>query len=435
MHLRLTRFYLPLALQAAAQSFTYPLVAMVASGGPGGPLNLAGLAQSNMMLFLLGTLGAGLITTGMVYGRDREGYNRFLRVNFLMAVIMLVAQALLCFPPLAHLVFGTIIGLPPSIESPARTAFLCAIPLNLIFCLRNPYQVLLLNGKASGRASLATICRILLTALLAPVFAAAGLVGPAWAVACLTIPVALETVVSRYFARPFLRALGPATSPVPSIREMFAFNIPLSLGGTFLALSGLLIGTFIARAASPERMLPVYYLTLGLTSPVSFAATRLQNVVLAFPPAGDRDRTNLRFTVFMGVLLGLLPLMAQLPFLADFYFTSLQKLDPADLPLVRRTAFFLVAVPLTVGLRAYTEGMAAWMRKPTTVLSGQAVYLGILATAGFVFLSLHLPGNLIGPLGLVAANLAAAAMIHFSLSWERQLRMPVPPTRLPEEEA
>ena len=42
----LTRFFIPLAIQAASQALSYPLVAMVASRGPGGPLNLAGMAQA-----------------------------------------------------------------------------------------------------------------------------------------------------------------------------------------------------------------------------------------------------------------------------------------------------------------------------------------------------------------------------------------------------
>jgi len=55
---QLTAFFIPLALQAASQSLTYPLVAMVASHGPGGTLNLAGVAQSNIVMFLVGAVGA-----------------------------------------------------------------------------------------------------------------------------------------------------------------------------------------------------------------------------------------------------------------------------------------------------------------------------------------------------------------------------------------
>ena len=44
----LTRFFVPLAIQAISQALSYPLVAMVASRGTGGPLNVAGLAALNV---------------------------------------------------------------------------------------------------------------------------------------------------------------------------------------------------------------------------------------------------------------------------------------------------------------------------------------------------------------------------------------------------
>lgn len=46
----MTRFFVPLALQSASQGLTYPLVAMVASRGPGGPLNLAALARRPLIV-------------------------------------------------------------------------------------------------------------------------------------------------------------------------------------------------------------------------------------------------------------------------------------------------------------------------------------------------------------------------------------------------
>lgn len=69
-------FSIPPALQATARVLPYPLVTMVASRDAGGPLNLAGLAQSQIVMFLIGTLGAGLVTTGMVLGRTRSGFGK-----------------------------------------------------------------------------------------------------------------------------------------------------------------------------------------------------------------------------------------------------------------------------------------------------------------------------------------------------------------------
>ena len=211
----LIRFFVPLAIQAMSQALSYPLVAMVASRGPGGPLNLAGLAQSNTVMFFLGVIGMSLVTTGMVYAKEREGYKRFQAVTLTIGLVVSSIQGLLCIPALSHMVFGQIIGLPPSIESPAKITLLACSPLQFLFFSRIPYFVSMYNGKATGKASLATIGRIILTALLSPLFCNTGLVGPYWAVVCLTVPVALEVLVSRILATPFLKDLKPSTQRPP----------------------------------------------------------------------------------------------------------------------------------------------------------------------------------------------------------------------------
>jgi hypothetical protein len=143
---------------------------MVASRGPGGPLNLAGLAQANIVMFFFGMFAFSYVTTGMVFAKTREGYQKFRFVTLLSGLTIIVIQAILCTPSLAHLLFGQIIGLPPSIEQPARITFLVSIPLQFLFFLRIPYFVVMYSSKATGKASLATIGRITLTALLSPLF-------------------------------------------------------------------------------------------------------------------------------------------------------------------------------------------------------------------------------------------------------------------------
>jgi len=211
----LTRFFAPLAIQAMSQSLCYPLVAMVASRGPGGPLNLAGLAQSNTVMFFLGMIGINLVTSGMVHAKTREGYQNFYRVSLSIGLTVSSIQALLCIPALAHLLFSQIIGLPPSIETPARVTLLVSIPLQFLFFSRVPYFVVMYNGRATGKASLATIGRIILTALLSPLFCTIGLVGPLWAVICLTLPVALEVVVGRKTGVTSLGGVSVVASTLP----------------------------------------------------------------------------------------------------------------------------------------------------------------------------------------------------------------------------
>jgi hypothetical protein len=409
---QVTRFFLPLAIQALSQSITYPLVASVASRGPGGPLNLAGLVQATAVMSLLGTLGMGLITTGMVHGRSREGFARFVSANNWICASVVLLQMLLWMPPLAHFVFAGVIGLSPAIEEPARQALLCTVFLQIGFFLRNPYQVALYNARATGLATGATLGRIVLTAILSPLFCAVGWVGPIWAVVALTVPVAVETLVSRILARPYMKCLPAHEGPLPTTADLVRFNLPLSLGGLFMTLSGFMTGAFIARAAEPERMLPIYYVAVGIVNPVAFAAMRLQAVVLAFPPSGPSDRSTLRFAVRAGVLLGLIPLVFLLPAVKDAYFIGFQNMPRVDLPLISLTVLALTLHPLCSALRAQAEGLAAVRREPAMILTGQAVYMGVLVSVAFVCLSLHAPGNLIAPCGVIVGNLAASGTLR-----------------------
>jgi hypothetical protein len=412
---RLTRFFLPLAVQAASQSLCYPLVAMVASRGPGGPVNLAGLAQSNTVMFFLGIFALSLVTTGMVFAHSREGYRQFYRVTLALGCVVSGIQALLCLPWVSHLLFGRLIGLPPSIEAPAQVALLASVPLQLLFFSRIPYFVVMYLGKATGAASLATIGRVIFTAVLSPVFCAAGLVGPVWAVVALTLPVALEAVASRLVAGPFLKNLPSSDARPPSLREIFWFNLPLSAGGCLLSLASMILAAFIARAAEPERVLPIYYLALGLANPVAFAASRVQTIVLVFPPSHPQDRQTLRFTLWAGLILGALPLTFLLPGLAEFYYVRLQNLAPADLGLVRLTAASLVLFPLAVGLRGQSEGLAAWLQRPAAVVKGHAVFVLAVFATGLAALGLSVPGHFIGTAGLTLGSLASSATIHLLL--------------------
>jgi hypothetical protein len=422
---RLTRFFVPLAIQASSQALCYPLVAMVASRGPGGPLNLAGLAQSNTVMFFLGMFAMSLVTTGMVYAKTREGYLKFRTLTLSLGLMVISVQAVLCIPALSHLLFGKIIGLPPSIETPAKITLLICIPLQFLFFLRIPYFVVMYNGKATGKATLATIGRILVTAMLSPLFCVIGLVGPIWAVVCLTLPVALEALISRILARPFLSALKPASEKPPSAREIFFFNLPLSIGGYFLSISAVILAAFIARAADPERILPVYYLALGLANPVAFSATRIQTIVLAFPPTSQQDKSTLRFSLIAGACLGLLPLFFILPGLVEFYYVKLQNLSITELSLVRMTALSLIFFPLSVAIRAQSEGLAAWLKKPVTVLAGHAIFLGTIIVSGFTLHFLDTPGYLIGAIGLTLGSLASSGTMRISLGWAKEKAIPV----------
>ena len=250
-----TKFFVPLFLQAASQSLTYPLVGVVVAHGLHGPAEFSAFSQGFMIMFLIGTLGFGLITTGMVYAKDLLGYLRFQKVNTLVMILISAIQLLLALPLPARLVFGSLLGLEGVQLEIARWSMLLGLPAQLGFLVRNGAQVLLYNDHATGLANLATILRILLTALLAPAFYALGLVGWTWGCVCLTLPVFIESGAMIWFARAYARRLprllrDGERAPVAKI---FLFNIPLSLGGTLLSLSVFMLARHPPRRHRPHQ--------------------------------------------------------------------------------------------------------------------------------------------------------------------------------------
>jgi hypothetical protein len=279
------------------------------------------------------------------------------------------------------------------------------------------------------RASMATVGRIGLTAALSPLFCALGLVGPLWAVVCLTIPLTLEVVVSALLARAPLRQLAEDAEPAPRHGEILRFGLTVSIGYVFLTLSGYMVASFISRAHDPERLLPVYYFAQGLAGPCAYGATRVQALVISYSAGRGTNRRLFGYAVLAGLVLGVLPLAAILPGVMEFYYGTLQKLPLTDLPLVRTTALALVAVPFMVALRAYGEGRAAFLKRPEVILVGQATFMATVTAVAFFALNLGVPGNLIGVIALSAGNLCSAGTVILVLGQQWHGDLPVPPTR------
>jgi hypothetical protein len=328
-------------------------------------------------------------------------------------------QALICIPVVGHLIFGTLLRLPPPIETAALQAFPLTILLNIFFYSRNPSQVLLYIHGASGRASSATFLRIGLTLALSPLFVAWGLVGPRWAMVCQIIPVGLEALVSWWYGRPFAARLPDTAEAPPTRGRILLFTLPLSLGGFLMTLSGMILGGVIARSGSPEQMLPAYYLAVGLVNPAAYAASRVENVVICFPPRSSRDQQALRFSVAAGAILSLVPLLFLLPGLREWYYVSVQRLPAADLPLVTTTALLFVGLPVTVALRCHREGLAALDQRTPTILAGDFAYIAALAVTSIGCLAVHIPGNVLGPLVVVCSNLVSLGALTFLLHERR----------------
>ena len=426
-----TRFFLPLCIQAMSQSLTYPLVGIIVSHGRGGASEFAAFAQGLLIMFLIGTTGYGLITTGMVFAKDRIGYLRFARVNLLLIFLQAALQLFLALPWVAPFVFGKCLGLAGEQLEVARWSMLCSLPAQVGFMLRNVPQVVLYNEHRTALANTATILRIVITAALAPGFYACGLVGWGWGCVCLSLPVFFEAGLMAWRARRFVAALplklkGEAKV---TVSKLFLFNIPLSLGGFLLIFAVFMLNAIINRAPDGANMLAIHLVAMGLVNPLSYGALRNQAVAIGFPQRSLRDQRTCLFALISGMCLSGTLLLLQCPLVSTWYFGSVQNLQPWQLPLARQALW--VAVPFLVlqALRGHAEGLAAYRRKPNAVLAGQAVFFGVLTAVLVALFHFRCPGYLMGISALTCASTATLLTIRLALALARLENPATPPER------
>ena len=321
---RVTRFYVPQLLQAFSQSLTYPLVAGIVTRCDHGVHALTAFSQGQMIMFMVGALGGGLVTTGLVFARTWYGYLSYKRLTWLMMFALLALQCLPAVPPLNRWIFEGLFNLPGDLAEISRWTLVFGVAMNGAFFLRNISTVVLFNNLESGKANNATLLRIVATLACSAFFPRLGWTGPWWGLVALTLGVFIEYGVTEWYARPYIRDLkarfgANVNTPPPHgeiVRltlEQFRFTLPLSLGGFLLATSPLFVAAFVSRSADAATMLAIHYVTIGVANPVGFAGLRMQQVAIKFPPEYPGDRRLLLYAIVAGLLLGVLPLAFSTP--------------------------------------------------------------------------------------------------------------------------
>ena len=435
-----TRFYIPLLLQAFSQSLTYPLVAGIVTHGEFGVNALTAFSQGQMIMFMIGALGGGLVMTGMVFARTWYGYVSFRRLNAIMMVVLLAVQCIPTIAPLNRWLFEGFFALPPELAETARWTLLFGVVMNGSFFLRNVPMVVLFNNYESGKANNATFIRIAVTLACAALFPKLGWVGAAWGLFALTLGTCVELLVTWLYARPYVAKLPnrPAEGRLGDNKrtttseglnlstfqhlnltwEQFHFTLPLSLGGFLLMLSPLIIAAFVGRTANSADMLAIHYVTLGVANPVAYAALRMQAVSIQFQPEYRGDRRLLAYAVFAGLFLGVIPFAFSLPFVGNWYFGHYQNVPERILDTARLAIFIYSFICIIHAVRGRIEGIAAARKRPKAVMAGQIAYTAGLFTTCAILLPLGVAGWAIAVSAIyvapVCATVAIYATLHFA---------------------
>ena len=432
-----TRFYVPLLLQAFSQSLTYPLVAGIVTHGEFGVNALTAFSQGQMIMFMIGALGGGLVMTGMVFARTWYGYVSFRRLNAIMMGVLLAVQCLPTIAPLNRWLFEGFFALPPELAETARWTLLFGVVMNASFFLRNVPMVVLFNNYESGKANNATFIRIAVTLACAALFPKLGWVGAGWGLFALTLGTCVELLVTWLYARPYVARLpnrpsvesrsakaksnsGIDDQVLSMTWDQFKFTLPLSLGGFLLMLSPLIIAAFVGRTANSADMLAIHYVTLGVANPVAYAALRMQAVSIQFQPEYEGDRRLLVYAVIAGLCLGIIPFVFSLPFVGNWYFGHYQNVPERILDTTRLAIGIYSFICMIHAVRGRVEGLAAARKRPKAVMAGQIAYtVGLFLTCA-VLLPLGCAGWAIAVSAIFVAPVVATAAIYATLNFGQE---------------
>ena len=424
-----TRFYVPLLLQGFSQSLAYPLVAGIVTHGEHGVDALTAFSQGQMVMFMIGAIGGGLITTGLVFAKTWMGYVAFKRLNTLMMSALLAVQCVAALPPFSDWLFSGLFALTPELAEIASRTLLYGVVMNGFFFLRNVPMVVLFDNLESAKANYATFIRLVVTFALAVAFPQMGLVGPWWGLAALTFGVGIELVATWLYARPYIARLpnrpqsegAPSLPSIPRLTlEQFRFTLPLSLGGFLLMLSPLVIAAFVGRTADANDMLAIHYVTIGVANPVAFAALRMQTVAIKFPPEYAGDRRLLAYAVAAGLLLGVVPLVFSTPLVGGWYFGTYQNVPPRIVGTARLAIGIYSLISVIHAVRARVEGLAALAKRPKAIMAGQIAYTASLFTVCSILLPLGVPGWAMAVTAIFIAPVCVTATIYAVLMSTRR---------------
>ena len=401
-------------------SLTYPLVGSVVAHGRLGAAEYAIMAQAQAIMFLVGSIGNGLISTGMIFAKTKCGLRNFAFLSVSLGLGAILLQALCSLPPFDGLIFGRLYHLEGELFTLAKKILLFSIPMNFAFFARNTGLSTLFREKRTDKATFATFLRIALTWAFSVVFVRMGLVGWKWGLGLTTAAVWLETLLVNLLAIPYARRLSADDDGTATVGRQYAFTIPLSLGGMMLCISGTMIPVFLALTPDPAVARNIHYIAFGILNPLSVAAAKIQSVVIAFPPRDYRRGAVFVFTLIAGVVLSGISLLLQVPGVANWYFGGVQNLGPSEIPLAMEAMLTVGAIPLVIAAKSYGEGQAAVAMRPNAILSSQIAYLAAQVLVFFALVYLKpVAGHLMSSFSILAAQLFALVVIRIALHANR----------------
>lgn len=408
----------PLALSWLVMALELPLISAVLARLPNPEIHLGAYGGVALPIALIVEAPIMmLLAASTALAKDLAAFRLIYRFMMLAGGALTVIHALLAFTPLFDLVIVQLIGPPPELIEPSRTALQWLLPFSWAIGYRRFHQGALIRFGFARYVTIGTVVRIVTLCITLLALAATGAQGVVAAAGAMIAGVVAEAVFIDIVARPVVRSnLTPDTLGAASLTwaAFSRFYAPLVLTMLVSMLSQPLGSAALSRMPEALASLAVLPAVSGLLFLLRSVGIAYAEVVIALLDRPGAGRALTRFTLTLAASLFVISvLMAFTPF-SRLWFAGVSGLSPELAQLASLGVAAAIFWPSLDTLRSALQGRLTHMRNTAHV--GEATVVFIVTSAALLAIGVLWQGMPGLPYAMAAFSLATLVQLGW-LAW------------------
>lgn len=375
----------PAALAAVVARLDNPSVNLAAYGSVAFPL--IGILQAPILT---------LLSLSTAISKDWESFIKGRILMFLTGGVLTVIYGIIIFTPIFYWIVKYLIGAPPEVIEPARSAMLIGLPWTFAVAYRRFHQGVMIRFEHSNAVTVGTFLRFLVdAAVLSIAWTVKTIPGASVAALMMVAGVITEAIYVGLRVRPIvnneLRVSPPAKQPM-GIKDMWLFFLPLGLTPLLNQLIRPIGSAALSRMPNPLEAMAIWPVISSFSFLIVTPGAAFNEVVIALL---DRPKARQTLQRFMTILMAsqfMIFLLAVVTPLSLIWFRNVSGLSPHLATLASKAFILLIPVSLLTPLNSWFSGAIVHSRRSRSVTEAMVIYLmaytGSL-TLGRLFLTIN----------------------------------------------
>lgn len=406
---RILVFFVPLALSWVLMSVEAPISNGILTRLPDAKVQTAGFLMVMAISLFVESPVMDLLSTGATLGKDAASIKVIERFALLVMLTVTLAHCLIAFTPLYGLVVRGILSAPESVAEAARVPLMIMAPWSAAIGWRRFRQSIMIRQGQTRAITLGTGLRLM--TILAVGFGMAStrqFEGLEVVAVALSASVIAEAAFIHYLSKRAIEAQcrTEPTGQVPSLRQVFAFHAPLTLG-TIVVLTGPpLLSKGLSSLPDPVTTMAAWQIAAGIAFCFRTATFALPEVVITLAKDAQSARAMRTFCLQLGCFFAGLMALTWSTGLLDWLIGDALGYRASEPGLIEpaKMAFSLATgLPIMTAIAGYLRGRLTSHMITRPRVFATAANVGTLALAMGVAVQMRWSGVIVAPLALTAA--------------------------------